>query len=207
MILHQLEVRPGAVVVESGTGSGSLSHYFLRALKPTGRLHTFDFHEARADQARDEFKRHGLGDYVTVYHRDVCNLGFTSELDGVADAVFLDLPAPDLAVPHAFKALKLSGKWNATAQSIAWQQVVNALWRVADCSQQASKEALARQVTQATGHSNQGWLAWSVSCLSCLDHWMRYCLTLNAAAFGSWRAQETHWPVLSLISGSDFAAL
>lgn len=110
MILHQLEVRPGAVVVESGTGSGSLSHYFLRALKPTGHLHTFDFHEARADQARDEFKRHGLGDFVTVYHRDVCNLGFTSELDGVADAVFLDLPAPDLAVPHAFKALKLSGK-------------------------------------------------------------------------------------------------
>ncbi|EDW67011.1 tRNA (adenine(58)-N(1))-methyltransferase catalytic subunit TRMT61A [Drosophila virilis] len=109
MILHQLEVRPGAVIVESGTGSGSLSHYFLRALKPTGRLHTFDFHEARADQARDEFKRHGLGDFVTVYHRDVCNLGFTSELDGAADAVFLDLPAPDLAVPHAFKALKLSG--------------------------------------------------------------------------------------------------
>ncbi|XP_017141137.1 tRNA (adenine(58)-N(1))-methyltransferase catalytic subunit TRMT61A [Drosophila miranda] len=109
MILHQLEVRPGAVVIESGTGSGSLSHYFLRALKPTGHLHTFDFHEGRADQARDEFKRHGLAAFVTVYHRDVCNLGFSSELDGAADAVFLDLPAPDLAVPHAFKALKLSG--------------------------------------------------------------------------------------------------
>ncbi|EDW98651.1 tRNA (adenine(58)-N(1))-methyltransferase catalytic subunit TRMT61A [Drosophila yakuba] len=109
MIIHQLEVRPGAVVVESGTGSGSLSHYFLRALKPTGHLHTFDFHEARADQARDEFRRHGIADFVTVYHRDVCNLGFGAELDGKADAVFLDLPAPDLAVPHAFKALKLSG--------------------------------------------------------------------------------------------------
>lgn len=113
MILHQLEVRPGAVVVESGTGSGSLSHYFLRALKPTGQLHTFDFHEARADQAREEFRRHGLSDFVTVYHRDVCNLGFTDDLDGKADAVFLDLPAPDLAVPHAFKALKLSGELSA----------------------------------------------------------------------------------------------
>ncbi|XP_030376377.1 tRNA (adenine(58)-N(1))-methyltransferase catalytic subunit TRMT61A [Scaptodrosophila lebanonensis] len=109
MILHQLEVRPGAVVVESGTGSGSLSHFFLRALKPTGHLHTFDFHDLRATQARDEFRKHGLESFVTVYHRDVCNLGFTSELDGRADAVFLDLPAPDLAVPHAFKALKLSG--------------------------------------------------------------------------------------------------
>ncbi|XP_005178086.2 tRNA (adenine(58)-N(1))-methyltransferase catalytic subunit TRMT61A [Musca domestica] len=109
MILHQLEVRPGSIVIESGTGSGSLSHYFLRAVKPHGHLHTFDFHEARANQARDEFKHHGLGDFVTVYHRDVCENGFGEELNGKADAVFLDLPAPQLAVPHAYKALKDSG--------------------------------------------------------------------------------------------------
>lgn len=109
MILHQLEVRPGSVVVESGTGSGSLSHFFLRAVKPYGHLHTFDFHEARADQAREEFKHHGLGDFVTVYHRDVCENGFSDELNGKADAVFLDLPAPQQAVPHALKALKSSG--------------------------------------------------------------------------------------------------
>lgn len=66
MILFQLEVKPGSVVIESGTGSGSLSHYFLRAIKSTGHLHTFDFHEMRADQARTEFKIHGLGDYVSV---------------------------------------------------------------------------------------------------------------------------------------------
>lgn len=110
MILHQLEIRPGSVVIESGTGSGSLSHYFLRAVKPHGHLHTFDFHEARANQARDEFQHHGLGDFVTVYHRDVCQNGFGEELNGKADAVFLDLPAPQQAVEHAVKALKSSGK-------------------------------------------------------------------------------------------------
>ncbi|KAI8129317.1 hypothetical protein FF38_13007 [Lucilia cuprina] len=109
MILHQLEVRPGSVVIESGTGSGSLSHYFLRAVKPHGHLHTFDFHEARANQAREEFQHHGLGDFVTVYHRDVCQNGFGEELNGKADAVFLDLPAPQQAVEHAVKALKSSG--------------------------------------------------------------------------------------------------
>ncbi|XP_061398566.1 tRNA (adenine(58)-N(1))-methyltransferase catalytic subunit TRMT61A-like [Musca vetustissima] len=109
MILHQLEIRPGSIVIESGTGSGSLSHYFLRAVKPHGHLHTFDFHEARANQAREEFQHHGLGDFVTVYHRDVCENGFGEELNGKADAVFLDLPAPQLAVPHAYKALKESG--------------------------------------------------------------------------------------------------
>lgn len=45
-----------------------------------------------------------------MYHRDVCELGFSDELNGTADAVFLDLPAPQLAVPHALKALKNSGK-------------------------------------------------------------------------------------------------
>lgn len=109
MILHQLEVKPGSIVVESGTGSGSLSHYFLRAVKPHGHLHTFDFHEARANQAREEFQHHGLGDFVTVYHRDVCENGFGEDLNTKADAVFLDLPAPQLAVPHAYKALKESG--------------------------------------------------------------------------------------------------
>lgn len=47
---------------------------------------------------------------LQVRHRDVCALGFTDELNGCADAVFLDLPAPHDAVPHAVKALKDSGE-------------------------------------------------------------------------------------------------
>lgn len=109
--IFELEIKPGSVVIESGTGSGSLSHAFIRALKPKGHLHTFDFHEERANQARDEFSQHGLAGFVTVYHRDVCENGFTEELNGKADAVFLDLPAPHVAVPHALKALKTSGEY------------------------------------------------------------------------------------------------
>lgn len=109
MILYQLEIKPGSVVIESGTGSGSLSHYFLRAIRPHGYLHTFDFHEERVQKAQEEFDSHGLGDYVKVTHRDVCENGFGEELNGKADAVFLDLPAPQLAIPHAAKALKDEG--------------------------------------------------------------------------------------------------
>ncbi|XP_050085589.1 tRNA (adenine(58)-N(1))-methyltransferase catalytic subunit TRMT61A [Anopheles aquasalis] len=109
MILYQLEVRPGSIVIESGTGSGSLSHYFLRAIRPSGHLHTFDFHEERCAKAREEFTAHGLGESVTVRQRDVCEQGFGPELDGKADAVFLDLPAPQLAIPHAAKAIRDEG--------------------------------------------------------------------------------------------------
>lgn len=89
MILLQLELTPGSVVVESGTGSGSLSHALIRSVKPNGHLYTFDFHEHRVETARDEFVEHGLGEWVTVRHQDVCSEGFGEELDGKADAIFL----------------------------------------------------------------------------------------------------------------------
>lgn len=107
MILLQLELKPGSVVVESGTGSGSLSHSFIRTIAPSGHLHTFDFHEKRVETAREEFSKHGVKDVVTCSHRDVCRDGF--DLVDKADAVFLDLPHPWEAVPHAKTALKVSG--------------------------------------------------------------------------------------------------
>lgn len=76
---------------------------------PKGHLHTFDFHQQRVEIVRKEFKDHGLTEYVTVRHGDVCKEGFAG-LQNVADAVFLDLPSPWTAVPHAAAALKKSGK-------------------------------------------------------------------------------------------------
>jgi len=107
MIILQLDLKPGCVVIESGTGSGSLSHSLIRTVAPNGHLHTFDFHQSRSEKARQEFEQHGIKDYVTCYHRDVCKEGF--DLINTADAVFLDLPHPWLVVGHAKKSLKKSG--------------------------------------------------------------------------------------------------
>ncbi|XP_047991210.1 tRNA (adenine(58)-N(1))-methyltransferase catalytic subunit TRMT61A [Leguminivora glycinivorella] len=109
MILLQLDLVPGCVVIEAGTGSGSLTHALIRRVRPHGHVHTFDFHEHRAKIARDEFEAHGIAEYVTAKHRDVLEQGFGEELNGKADAVFLDLPAPWLGVPHAVAAMKENG--------------------------------------------------------------------------------------------------
>ncbi|KEP54879.1 tRNA (adenine-N(1))-methyltransferase catalytic subunit TRM61 [Rhizoctonia solani 123E] len=99
-----LGIKPGSVMVEAGTGSGSFSHSIARTIGPTGRLFSFEFHEQRANKAREEFARHGMDEFVVLQHRNVCKDGFG--LQDEVDAVFLDLPAPWEAVASAKQALK-----------------------------------------------------------------------------------------------------
>lgn len=100
-----LHIVPGSTVVEAGTGSASFSHSVARTVGPKGRLFSYEFHEPRYIKAQEEFARHGM-DAVHLAHRNVCKDGFT--ITDEADAVFLDLPAPWEAVPHAKSALRVS---------------------------------------------------------------------------------------------------
>ncbi|KVH92831.1 tRNA (adenine(58)-N(1))-methyltransferase catalytic subunit TRMT61A [Cynara cardunculus var. scolymus] len=108
-VVMYLELIPGCVVLESGTGSGSLTTSLSRAIAPTGHVHTFDFHEQRAAAAREDFERTGLSSLVTVGVRDIQGEGFPKDLTGLADAVFLDLPQPWLAIGSAGEMLKPDG--------------------------------------------------------------------------------------------------
>ncbi|KAK2104830.1 tRNA (adenine(58)-N(1))-methyltransferase catalytic subunit trmt61a [Saguinus oedipus] len=95
-------------LVPTGTGSGSVSHAIIRTIAPTGHLHTVEFHQQRAEKAREEFQEHRVGRWVTVRTQDVCRSGFG--VSHVADAVFLDIPSPWEAVGHAWDALKVEVK-------------------------------------------------------------------------------------------------
>jgi len=120
-ILQRMRVAPGQTIIEAGAGSGSFTHMAARAVfrghpgntngrsaKKTkhGKVCSFEYHEPRAEGLRKELQEHGLNDIVRVTHRDVYQDGFNLALeDGTtqssrANAVFLDLPAPWLALRH-----------------------------------------------------------------------------------------------------------
>ncbi|OWM78015.1 tRNA (adenine(58)-N(1))-methyltransferase catalytic subunit TRMT61A-like [Punica granatum] len=108
-VIMYLEIVPGCLVLESGTGSGSLTTSLARAVAPHGHVYTFDFHEHRATSAREDFERTGVNSIVTVSVRDIQGEGFPEEFCGRADSIFLDLPQPWLAIPSAAKMLKPDG--------------------------------------------------------------------------------------------------
>eukprot|EP00927_Polykrikos_kofoidii_P008824 TRINITY_DN13688_c0_g3_i1.p1 TRINITY_DN13688_c0_g3~~TRINITY_DN13688_c0_g3_i1.p1 ORF type:complete len:427 (+),score=97.10 TRINITY_DN13688_c0_g3_i1:121-1281(+) len=110
LLLMLLDVGPGKVVVEAGTGSGSVSASMARALRPGGHLHTFEFHAERQQQAAEEFRKQGLEDVVTSHHGDICTDGVGEALRDDVDAVFLDLPAPWSAMPHVDACLVEGGR-------------------------------------------------------------------------------------------------
>ena len=122
-ILQRLRVRPGSTIIEAGAGSGSFTHAAARAvfsgypedheavdgessgpLIRKGKVWSFEFHEQRAEKLKVELRDHGLGGIVELTHRDVYEDGFvaTAESKAViaADAIFLDLPAPWIALKH-----------------------------------------------------------------------------------------------------------
>jgi tRNA (adenine57-N1/adenine58-N1)-methyltransferase catalytic subunit len=98
-ILTKLGVRPGSIVLEAGTGSGSFTHALARQVSPSGKVYTFEFNEKRHELNTADFTSHRMDDIVVAQHRDVCALGF-SGVDQEADAAFLDLPSPWEAIPH-----------------------------------------------------------------------------------------------------------
>jgi tRNA (adenine57-N1/adenine58-N1)-methyltransferase catalytic subunit len=117
-ILHRLRARPGTTIIEAGAGSGSFTHASVRAVysgypqagdisgSPTkkrklGKVWSFEFHEQRYEKLEEEVQDHGLEELVQITHRDVCKDGFlVGGQSPNANAVFLDLPAPWLALPH-----------------------------------------------------------------------------------------------------------
>lgn len=129
-ILHRLRARPGGVLIEAGSGSGSFTHAAVRALfngypeavkepeeetgpvkkkRKIGRVFSFEFHAERYLKVREEMERHGLDQIVTITERDVYNKGFT-----IAEATTKNENSTKTTSPNATAIfLDLPAPWHA----------------------------------------------------------------------------------------------
>ena len=98
-------IGPGSRVVESGTGTGSLTTALAHYVGPTGKVYTYELRSEFQKNAAKNLERSKLIDHVEMKSGDV-TLGI-DERD--VDAVILDLAVPWLVVPHAYEALRSSG--------------------------------------------------------------------------------------------------
>lgn len=132
-IVQRLGITSGSRVIEAGTGSASFTHAFARTVDREGRLFTYEFHEPRFLEAKQELEKHGLLEVNTLAtHRDVCHDGFEIEnlpekftrnnsID--ADAIFLDLPSPWTAIPHLPKVISQTSRVGLCCFSPCIEQV------------------------------------------------------------------------------------
>ncbi|MDH2444638.1 tRNA (adenine-N1)-methyltransferase [Amnibacterium sp. CER49] len=109
-ILAEGDIAPGLRVVEAGVGSGALSLWLLRALGPTGTLHSVERRPEFAAIAEDNvtgfFGGRPAGWTVTVGDLvEVLDAGEPS----VADRVVLDMLAPWECVDAVARALDAGG--------------------------------------------------------------------------------------------------
>jgi len=91
-ILLRLSIGPGSRVLEAGTGSGALTTALAWMVGEQGKVYSYDRRQDMLDLSRQNLEQVELTDRVEFFLLDIA--------DGIAvkdlDAVFLDLPKPEL---------------------------------------------------------------------------------------------------------------
>ncbi len=101
----QLDIGCGGRVIEGGVGSGALTVVLLKAVGPTGKVHSYDNREDFAEIARRNVSLTGSEAAWELTIGDLCTVKLESEMD----AAFLDIPNPWDALGNVLSALRIGG--------------------------------------------------------------------------------------------------
>ena len=112
--LLKMNIGPGSRVIEAGGGSGGLTMVLAHAVRPAGRVYSYEMRSDIQRLAIKNLERVGLADVVEFKLRDVAE-GFDERN---VDALFLDLPAPWDYLPQAHEALGGGGFFGAILPTV-----------------------------------------------------------------------------------------
>lgn len=101
LMLLKLSLSSGLKVLEIGTGSGAMTVAAATAIKPDGRVHTYELRNEFADMAERNLRRASVSDYVTLHRADA---GAGIDGDGF-NAAIIDVGDPWPLIPLVHKAL------------------------------------------------------------------------------------------------------
>ncbi len=107
MIVGVADIYPGARVLEAGVGSGALTLSLLRAVGPTGSVHSVERRQDFADNATENITNY-FGEKPANWSLDVGSVQ-EKEFQTEFDRVILDMLAPWECVEMAAKVLRPGG--------------------------------------------------------------------------------------------------
>jgi tRNA (adenine57-N1/adenine58-N1)-methyltransferase catalytic subunit len=99
--LSKLDVRPGGVVLEVGTGSGTMTLLLSRSVGPKGTVSTVEKEERHFKNAKKNIEKYREFDNIDAHNADVADFE-----GGPFDAAFVDLREPWLFMDKIASLLK-----------------------------------------------------------------------------------------------------
>ena len=106
-IILMLDIKEGDLVVECGSGSGSMTSAFARYVGSNGKVVSYERREKFMERARDNVNQLGVGDRVEFKLKDI-EEGIDEK---EADAFFLDVPDPVFHLKEVLRSLKGGGRF------------------------------------------------------------------------------------------------
>lgn len=139
VLYEPADIQQGHVVADFGCGPGHTAIEMCNWVGPHGAIHAMDINAAFVTQARENAKRVGLGDRITVHQSDGCQLplkdGSLDRLTTRNTLIYVDEPSSTIeefrrVLRHGGKVHAIEGDWPMmVAEPVPtdrWQALVSA---------------------------------------------------------------------------------
>lgn len=148
-LLTHLGLGPGSHVVELGTGSGAMTIALAHAVRPGGRVFTYDRRQEFLEHAAENCARAGVSEECVEFRlREEA-----TPLEPAVDAVMCDIPEPWVEVPAAREALRGSGHFAAALPTFNQTERLVACLAGDAFTMIATVEVLVRQILARPGRT------------------------------------------------------